>query len=67
MARTGREDPTGVQGRLANLGHYVGPIDGKLGDETEHAIVSFQRAHALPPTGEPDEVFRATLRTAHGA
>lgn len=45
---------TGVQGRLANLGYDVGPIDGNIGPRTRDAIKQFQRAEGMESTGEMD-------------
>ncbi|MCA9706378.1 MAG: peptidoglycan-binding protein [Myxococcales bacterium] len=66
--RLGHLDPidalTGVQGRLANLGFYDGPIDGKESDLLELAIASFQDAHDLDPTGVLDDDTKAALDEA---
>jgi N-acetylmuramoyl-L-alanine amidase len=58
---------SGVQGRLANLGYYGGPIDGELGDETRDAIRAFQRAHDLVESGTIDRPLKDTLRRSYGS
>jgi N-acetylmuramoyl-L-alanine amidase len=58
---------SGVQGRLANLGYYGGPIDGALGDETRDAIRAFQRTHELVESGAIDRPLKDTLRRDHGS
>jgi cellulose synthase/poly-beta-1,6-N-acetylglucosamine synthase-like glycosyltransferase len=40
-----------VQRSLRRLGHPPGPIDGLFGPRTEHAVLAFQRGHALEPDG----------------
>jgi hypothetical protein len=49
------DEPTGVQGRLANLGFDVGPADGDVGPRTKEALKQFQNQYGLKPTGEIDE------------
>lgn len=40
-----------IQGRLAELGLYMGPIDGDFGGGTEAAVKAFQRANGLEVDG----------------
>lgn len=58
---------TGLQMRLAHLGHYHGEADGRLGNDTRAAVRAFQRARGLVPTGVPDEKTLTALREAYGA
>jgi Putative peptidoglycan binding domain len=46
------EEISGVQGRLANLGYYAGPIDGETGPELELAIGQFESDAGLDVTGD---------------
>jgi hypothetical protein len=50
-----------VQERLADRGFNPGPLDGQMGEKTQFALLQFQRAHGLPPTGGLDEATRAAL------
>ena len=50
-----------VQGRLKELGHDPGPIDGRMHPQTQAALKAFQQDYALPPTGELDVETRAAL------
>lgn len=43
-----------VQRKLESAGHYEGAIDGNFGARTESALLSFQRANGLTPTGKLD-------------
>lgn len=68
--RPGHLDPldtvSGIQARLNNLGCDAGRVDGIDGPLTRAAVRAFQERHDLPPTGEPDDAFRAKLAEAHG-
>lgn len=65
------EAPTGIDGRLENLGYFVSR--GIDGDEHERAfrrataLRDFQRAAGLEATGEIDDATRDALREAHGS
>lgn len=59
------EEISGVQGVLANLGHYHGPRDGRESDALRAAIGSFQRKVGMDPTGEIDDALRDKLRAEH--
>jgi hypothetical protein len=50
-----------VQTQLAKEGYYRGEIDGVLGPETRHAIVSFQSDHGLRVTGNLTQETLSTL------
>ncbi len=49
------EELSGIQGRLKNMGYYVGDIDGETGPATEFAIRQFQSKNRLEVTGVPCE------------
>jgi len=62
------EKGEGVQGRLKNLGHYRGKIDGNL-KNTAEAIRQFQQKYesdGLTPTGTMDDKTRDKLKAIHG-
>jgi hypothetical protein len=61
------ESPTGVQGRLANLGYHPGQVDGDLGPWTEGALQGFQGDQGLPANGKCDDATRAKLKAIYGA
>jgi TPR repeat protein len=50
-----------AQRRLADLGHRIVAIDGKMGPQTRNAIIEFQREHGLTDSGELDSETRRTL------
>lgn len=53
-----------IQGRLKELGHDPGAIDGRPGKKTEAALKAFQREYGLPVTGKPDAETKAALGLA---
>lgn len=57
---------SGVQGRLRNLGFYLGQADGTLNPETVDALKDFQAEYGLEVTGKPDEPTRNKLVEQHG-
>lgn len=57
---------SGVQGRLRNLGFDPGPLDGKMGPRTRHAIAAFQASRGLPVTGDWKGSILDELKKAHG-
>ena len=59
-----RDDVSGIQGRLRNLGYDPG-TDGKLGERTRLALAVFQLDEGLEMTGEPDEQTLAKLEQSH--
>lgn len=52
------------QQQLTALGYWLGPIDGRAGALTAHAVTAFQKAEGLPRTGELDEATAARLLDA---
>jgi hypothetical protein len=62
-----KDDISGVQKRLRNLGFYLGTITGALDASTQEAIKRFQTAHGLEASGELDEATRKELSSMHGA
>ncbi len=61
------DEITGAQGRLWNLGFFLGAIDGKMSDELEIAIQEFQFAHDIEPNGELNQVTKDALEQDYGA
>ncbi len=57
---------SGIQGRLANLGYYVGPIDGVIGPESKKAIRKFQQVNGLKVDGVAGPKTREELVRQHG-
>lgn len=57
---------TGAQARLSNLGYAPGAVDGDLGPKTRTAILAFQEALGLEPTGELDAPTLDALEKEHG-
>lgn len=53
-----------LQQHLTSLGYKLGKIDGKFGNLTSTAVLSFQSENGLPTTGIVDEVTKAALNTA---
>lgn len=58
---------SGLQARLANLGFYQGPVDGKMSEAVSDALYDFQLAAGLVPTGELDDDVKNLLLTRHVA
>jgi hypothetical protein len=56
-------ETTGLKARLASLGYDPGEIDDNMNEQTKQALVEFQLANFLDPTGEPDEETLETIRT----
>jgi hypothetical protein len=50
-----------IQGRLKELGHDPGPIDGRMRPQTQGALKALQNDYGLAPTGEIDTETRAAL------
>lgn len=61
------EEISGVQARLAGLGHYTGDSTGKVDDKTTEAIKEFQTSLGMEPSGELDEKLKNDLRSAYGS
>ncbi len=53
-----------AQSKLVQLGYNVGQVDGQMGPKTREAVRSFQRANALPQTGEVDAQLLQRLQDA---
>ena len=51
-----------IQEELANQGFYLGPIDGRMGPQTEAAIRAYQQSRGLPVTGTPSQALLQSLR-----
>ena len=47
-----------LQGRLRDLGHYTGPLDGKFGGGTEIAVRKFQSAEGSLSWNTSSHTFR---------
>lgn len=45
------DDVASLQQRLATLGYYQGSVDGIFGQQTEAALIEFQRSQRLNPDG----------------
>ena len=48
------EKYTEIQRRLKDWGYYDGPITGQIDEPTKQAIIKFQNAHDISPTGNLD-------------
>jgi peptidoglycan hydrolase-like protein with peptidoglycan-binding domain len=55
--RADRVSTIHVQNALAAAGHAPGPADGRFGLSTMKAVVAYQNAHGLDPTGMVDEAL----------
>jgi hypothetical protein len=68
--KLGTVDPiteiSGVQGRLNNLGYFLGNVDNIVGPKTREALRRFQQACGLPVTGKPNQATRDKLVHVHG-
>ncbi|MGA0531942.1 peptidoglycan-binding protein [Hansschlegelia sp. KR7-227] len=53
-----------IQGALADLKYYDGPVDGLMGAQTASAIRAFEQAERLAQTGEASERVLAAALTA---
>jgi len=60
-------EPSGVRGRLLNLGIDPGSIDSDdaMEERFRSALMAFQRHHDLEPTGALDDATRAKLEEKH--
>ena len=56
--------PTGIRGRLNNLG-FACASDGDWDEDLREAIQRFQLAHNLPATGKLDDQTRQALEQSH--
>jgi peptidoglycan hydrolase-like protein with peptidoglycan-binding domain len=55
---------TAAQKRLDELGYWVGPVDGKMGQATQQALMAFQKIQGLNKSGSLDAATTAALVTA---
>ena len=59
------DEPTGIQGRLKNLGFDCGPVDGKVGPRTRDALRAYQAKKGLAVTGEANQETQDALQAEH--
>ncbi len=52
-----------IQKGLKDFGYYKGEIDGLAGPQTSQAILAFERAFRLTPTGEPSNNVLLAIRS----
>ena len=52
-----------IQEALTKQGYTPGPADGRFGLQTLRAVVAFQTAHDLTPTGGVDEALCKSIST----
>jgi hypothetical protein len=60
------DEVTGAQGRLQDLGYFIGEVDGQSGPELELAIRKFQIQQGLNVSGQLDTATRAALQKEYG-
>ena len=65
--RADRVSTIHVQNALAAAGHAPGPTDGRFGLSTMKAVVAFQTAHGLDPSGMVDEALFAQIVSGKAA
>jgi DNA topoisomerase-1 len=65
--RADRVSTIHVQNALAAGGHTPGPADGRFGLSTMKAVVAFQNAHGLDPSGMVDEALFAQIVSGKAA
>ncbi len=51
-----------VQRELQKIGYYPGPVDGVAGKRTHQAIVAYQKAVGLDPSGEASDELAEHIR-----
>jgi peptidoglycan hydrolase-like protein with peptidoglycan-binding domain len=56
-----------VQERLASEGFNPGPVDGRLGQQTQQGLKDFQQSKGLEPSGQLDGQTIAALGIESGA
>jgi lipoprotein-anchoring transpeptidase ErfK/SrfK len=55
-------DHRAAEQRLADLGYWTGPIDGRWDATSHHALIAFQKVERMKPTGQLNRaVFEAIL------
>ena len=60
----GADERRDLQALLAQQGHAVGAVDGKIGPRTRAALRAFQSAAGLPPDGYADAATLETIRAS---
>jgi len=55
-----------VEQKLASLAYDVGPVDGVGDDQTNSAVMAFQKVNGLPRTGVLDDVLPGQIMAASG-
>lgn len=56
-----------VQQALNKKGYNTGSVDGQWGQQTAQAVVKFQKANGLQPTGQPDPQTLQALNITPGS
>jgi peptidoglycan hydrolase-like protein with peptidoglycan-binding domain len=64
VAQDGSRRVRWIQRRLRQLGYATGPIDGRFGPLTEHAVIRFQATHRLTSDGAVGPITYTRLRHA---
>ena len=59
--RADRVSTIHIQNALVAAGHTPGPADGRFGLSTMKAVVAYQNAHGLDPSGMVDEALFAQI------
>ena len=59
--RADRVSTIHIQNALTAAGHTPGPADGRFGLSTMKAVVAYQNAHGLDPSGMVDEALFAQI------
>ena len=65
--RADRVRPIHIQNALAAAGHPPGPADGRCGLSSMKAVVAYQNAHGLDPSGMVDEGLFAQIVSGKAA
>ena len=60
------DEMSGQQGRLSNLGYFLGEVDGQDSSAFRIAVEEFQCEHGLTVDGICGPNTRAKLKDAHG-
>lgn len=55
-----------LEHKLASLRYDVGPVDGTVDDQTNSALMAFQKVHGLARTGELTDALRTQIMAAQG-
>ena len=62
-----RNEISGLQARLSNLGFYTGPVDGIMSPETKASLRAFQKRKNLTESGDLDQATMDALKVAFGS